>query len=111
MKDLIGVLVMTYGGPDSLDEIPGYLADIRSGRTTPKRILEEICNNNRQIGGKSSLLEITRRQVAAMQTHFEPSKFKFYLGMRHGWPHNKRMEPTLLHWRSMRAPSCLCRSI
>jgi len=37
-----GVLVMAYGGPASLDEIPGYLADIRSGRPTPRRVLEEI---------------------------------------------------------------------
>ena len=86
MKDPIGVLVMAYGGPNSPEEIPGYLADIRSGRTTPKRILEEICNNYRQIGGKSPLLEITRRQVAAIQTQFEPSKFKFYFGMRHWSP-------------------------
>lgn len=83
MKDPIGVLIMAYGGPNSLDEIPGYLADIRSGRPTPKRILEEISNNYQQIGGKSPLLEITRRQVAALRKHFEPSKFKFYLGMRH----------------------------
>jgi ferrochelatase len=86
MNDPIGVLVMAYGGPNSPEEIPGYLADIRSGRTTPKRILEEICNNYQQIGGKSPLLEITRRQVAAIQSHFEPSKFKFYLGMRHWAP-------------------------
>lgn len=86
MNDPIGVLVMAYGGPNSLEEIPGYLADIRSGRTTPKRIMEEICNNYWQIGGKSPLLEITRRQVAAIQAHFEPSKFKFYLGMRHWAP-------------------------
>lgn len=86
MKLPIGVLVMAYGGPNSLEEMPGYLADIRSGRTTPVRILEEICINYQQMGGKSPLLEITRRQVAAIQTHFEPSKFKFYLGMRHWSP-------------------------
>lgn len=77
---------MAYGGPNSLEEIPGYLADIRSGRTTPARVLEEIQNNYRQIGGKSPLLEITRRQVEAIQEHFEASKFKFYLGMRHWSP-------------------------
>jgi ferrochelatase len=86
MKEPIGVLVMAYGGPNSLEEIPGYLADIRSGRTTPKRVLEEIRNNYQQIGGKSPLLEITRRQVAAVQSLFEPSKFKFYTGMRHWSP-------------------------
>lgn len=86
MTNPIGVLVMAYGGPNNLDEIPGYLADIRSGRPTPSRILEEIQNNYRQIGGKSPLLPITRRQLEGIQAHFEPSEFKFYLGMRHWAP-------------------------
>ena len=71
MNEPIGVLVMAYGGPNSLEDIPGYLADIRSGRTTPNRILEEIRNNYRQIGGKSPLLGITRRQIAAIQANFK----------------------------------------
>jgi protoporphyrin/coproporphyrin ferrochelatase len=86
MKLPIGVLVMAYGGPDSLDEIPGYLADIRSGRPTPARIVEEITHNYQQIGGKSPLLEITRRQVEAVQTRLDPATFKLFLGMRHWSP-------------------------
>jgi ferrochelatase len=77
---------MAYGGPNSLDEIPGYLADIRSGRPTSKHILEEIRNNYRQIGGKSPLLDCSRRQVAAVQTQFDPDCFRLYLGMRHWSP-------------------------
>jgi ferrochelatase len=86
MKDLIGVLIMAYGGPNSLEEIPGYLADIRSGRPTPMRILKEIRDNYQQIGGKSPLLEITKRQVAAIQAQSDTEKFRFYLGMRHWSP-------------------------
>jgi protoporphyrin/coproporphyrin ferrochelatase len=86
MKFPIGVLVMAYGGPDSLDEIPGYLADIRSGRPTPARIVEEITHNYQQIGGKSPLLEITRKQVLAIQAQLDPSVFRLYLGMRHWSP-------------------------
>jgi len=86
MKKPIGVLVMAYGGPNSLDEIPGYLADIRSGRPTPTAITEEIRNNYRQIGGKSPLLEITRLQMQALGAHLKPSDFKLYLGMRHWAP-------------------------
>jgi len=63
----VGVLVMAYGGPASLDEIPGYLADIRSGRPTPRHVLEEITENYRAIGGSSPLLEVTRRQVDAIE--------------------------------------------
>ncbi|MGB5059778.1 MAG: ferrochelatase [Candidatus Promineifilaceae bacterium] len=82
----IGVLIMAYGGPNSLDEIPGYLADIRNGRVTTPAVLEEISRNYRLIGGKSPLLEISTRQVAAVRAHLDPDKFKVYMGMRHWSP-------------------------
>lgn len=49
----LGVLFMAYGGPESLEDMPGYLADIRAGRVTTQAVLDEITNNYRQIGGKS----------------------------------------------------------
>jgi ferrochelatase len=76
---------MAYGGPASLDEIPGYLADIRSGRTTPHHVLEEITENYRAIGGSSPLLEVTRRQVDALAERLGDG-FRCYLGMRHWAP-------------------------
>jgi ferrochelatase len=84
----IGVLLMAYGGPENLDDLPGYLADIRSGRPTSKAVLEEIRHNYAQIGGKSPLLELTRRQAAAIEKllNVDGETFKFYLGMRHWSP-------------------------
>jgi ferrochelatase len=58
---------MAYGGPESLDELPGYLADIRSGRPTTKAVLDEMRRNYTLIGGKSPLLAITRQQGAALE--------------------------------------------
>lgn len=81
----IGVLVMAYGGPESLDEIPGYLADIRAGRTTPRAVLEEITGNYRAIGGRSPLLAATRAQVAALAAALG-ERYRCYLGMRHWSP-------------------------
>lgn len=82
----IGVLIMAYGGPNNLDELPGYLSDIRSGRTTTPEVLDEIRHNYEQIGGKSPLLEITQRQVAAVVARLDPALFRCYLGMRHWTP-------------------------
>jgi protoporphyrin/coproporphyrin ferrochelatase len=81
----IGVLVMAYGGPGSLDEIPGYLADIRHGRPTPTAVVEEITANYRAIGGRSPLLDVSRRQVDALAEELGAG-YRCYLGMRHWAP-------------------------
>lgn len=81
----IGVLVMAYGGPESLDELPGYLADIRAGRPTPRAVLEEIAGNYRAIGGRSPLLGVTQAQVDALAADLG-ERFRCYLGMRHWAP-------------------------
>ena len=81
----VGVLVMAYGGPESLEEIPGYLADIRGGRVTPREVVVEITENYRAIGGRSPLLEATRAQVDALQAALGED-YRCYLGMRHWSP-------------------------
>ncbi|MEM7019185.1 MAG: ferrochelatase, partial [Pseudomonadota bacterium] len=76
---------MAYGGPNALEEIPGYLADIRKGRPTTPGVLEEITGNYAQIGGKSPLLDFTQAQIEAVAAHFDKD-VNFYLGMRHWAP-------------------------
>jgi ferrochelatase len=82
----VGVLLMAYGGPNSLDEIPGYLADIRAGRPTTPEVLDEISRNYRQIGGKSPLLKFTTEQVNAIAGGLDCERYRCYLGMRHWAP-------------------------
>jgi ferrochelatase len=82
---VIGVLVMAYGGPASLEEIPGYLADIRHGRPTPRAVLDEITENYRAIGGSSPLLAVSQRQLDALAAELGYD-FRCYLGMRHWSP-------------------------
>jgi len=86
----IGVLFMAYGGPASLDEIPGYLSDIRHGRPTTTAVLDEITNNYRSIGGASPIMGLTQAQIDGAMAHLnppgEPARYKAYLGMRHWAP-------------------------
>lgn len=86
LQNPIGVLIMAYGGPNSLAELPGYLSDIRSGRPTTPEVLAEITHNYNQIGGKSPLLAISQLQVAAVAAKLDPAQFRLYLGMRHWSP-------------------------
>lgn len=62
----LGVLVMAYGGPDSLADVPAYLQDIRGGRPTPPALVAEVRERYRRIGGRSPLRGATERQAAAL---------------------------------------------
>lgn len=87
--ETIGVLVMAYGGPDSLADIEPYLLDIRGGRPTSQELIAEIAHRYAQIGGKSPLLAVTRRQAADLEAALNRSgagRFRTYVGMRHWQP-------------------------
>ncbi len=81
-----GVLLMAYGGPSRLEEIPGYLADIRSGRPTPRSVVDEITEHYSQIGGRSPILDMSLRQAAALEAALGPERFFCRVGMRHWSP-------------------------
>ena len=62
-----GVLLMTYGSPDSLEErdVAAYLARVRGGRPADAELVTEFTRRYRVIGG-SPLIGITARQAAAL---------------------------------------------
>ena len=86
---MIGALIMAYGGPDSLDDVEPYLADIRGGRPTSPAMVEEMRGRYAQIGGRSPILERTEAQIAAIQRGLDarsPGTFRGYAGMKHWTP-------------------------
>lgn len=87
------VLLMAYGGPESLDDVEPFLLDIRGGRPTPPELVEEIRQRYAAIGGRSPLLEISRAQAAGLEELLnegpgdgEP-RFRAFVGMRHWAPY------------------------
>lgn len=61
----IGVLLMTYGSPASLDDIPAYMTSVRGGRMPEPGLVDEFRRRYALIGG-SPLVSITRAQAAAL---------------------------------------------
>ncbi len=88
MSQTIGVLMMAYGGPNSLEEVEPYLRDVRGGRETPPHVVEEVRERYRQIGGRSPILERTREQAQALETALRrlDGRYRVYVGMRHWHP-------------------------
>ena len=71
-SDRYGVLLMTYGSPASLDDVPRYISAVRGGREVSDDLIREFRRRYELIGG-SPLIEITRAQAAALERRLEGS--------------------------------------
>jgi len=62
----LGVMLMTYGSPDDLDDMPRYLTAVRGGRPVSDEVVAEFRRRYEAIGG-SPLIPITQAQAAAVE--------------------------------------------
>ena len=98
MQPTTAILLMAYGGPDSLDDVAPYLADIRHGRPTSPELIKEIAARYAAIGGKSPLLAITRLQAKRLEKELNNQgdrKFEVFVGMRHWHPYIRDVVETI----------------
>src|SRR4051812_41665364 len=79
------VVLMAYGSPDRVDDVPAYYADIRGGRPISPENLEDLVARYRRLGVEDSnpLNEITERARAALEAELE---LPVYTGMKHWTP-------------------------
>ena len=86
---MIGVLLMAYGTPRSLDEVEAYFTHIRRGRKPSEEEVEELKERYESIGGVSPLTEITESQAKGLQEMLDsnaPQRLRVYLAMKHSPP-------------------------
>ncbi len=79
----VHVLLMAYGSPSRLEDIPAYLTDIRGGRPVSDEAVEELVERYRRIGGRSPLDEITELQRAGLERELG---LPVHIGMKHWTP-------------------------
>ena len=87
---VFGVLLMTFGSPATLNDLPVYLASVRGGHPASEEVVQEFRRRYALIGG-SPLLARTRAQAAAMQERLNATavpgqRFVVAAGMRHAPP-------------------------
>lgn len=79
------VVLMAYGSPDRLEDVPAYYADIRGGRPISPERLEDLVERYRRLGIEESnpLNEITEATRAALEAELG---LPVFTGMRHWTP-------------------------
>ncbi|MBA2461564.1 MAG: ferrochelatase [Actinobacteria bacterium] len=81
----VAVVLMAYGSPDRIDDVPAYYADIRGGRPISPENLAGLVDRYGQLGIEDSnpLNEITEETRAALEHELGVPVFT---GMRHWTP-------------------------
>lgn len=86
------LLIMAYGGPDSMEDVRPYLLDVRHHRPTSEEIFKEVEDRYELIGGRSPILELTLAQAKGIEDSLNASategdSWKVWAGMRHWHPY------------------------
>ncbi|WP_066368006.1 ferrochelatase [Neobacillus fumarioli] len=83
----LGLLVMAYGTPYSLEDLESYYTHIRHGRKPTPEMIEDLKRRYEAIGGISPLAKITQEQAEKLEAHLNKIQnrfeFKAYLGLKH----------------------------
>ena len=79
------VVLMAYGSPDRIEDVPAYYADIRGGRPIAPERLDDLVARYRRLGIEDSnpLNEITERTRAALERELG---LPVFTGMKHWTP-------------------------
>jgi ferrochelatase len=82
------VLIVSFGGPQGMDDVRPFLANVLRGRRVPPDRLEEVAHHYEHFGGVSPLTELTRRQAEGLRERLASAgtPLPVYVGMRNWHP-------------------------
>jgi protoporphyrin/coproporphyrin ferrochelatase len=82
------ILVVSFGGPESNEEVIPFLENVLRGRNVPRDRLLTVAEHYYHFGGKSPINDQTRELIAALGTELERQgpKLPIYWGNRNWHP-------------------------
>jgi protoporphyrin/coproporphyrin ferrochelatase len=83
------VLLISFGGPQGLDDIRPFLANVLRGRRVSPERVEEVARHYELFGGVSPIAELTRRQAEGLHQRLTNAgqPLPVYVGMRNWHPY------------------------
>jgi ferrochelatase len=83
------VLIVSFGGPQGLDDIRPFLANVLRGRRVAPGRVEEVAHHYELFGGVSPITELTRRQADGLRERLAAAgtPLPVFVGMRNWHPY------------------------
>jgi len=82
------ILVMSFGGPEGMDDVVPFLENATRGRNVPRERLLEVAQHYERFGGVSPINRQNRALIAALETELRASGLEMpvYFGNRNWHP-------------------------
>jgi ferrochelatase len=82
------VLLISFGGPQGLDDIRPFLANVLRGRRVSPERVEEVAHHYELFGGVSPITDLTRRQASGLASRLAAAghPLPVFVGMRNWHP-------------------------
>ncbi len=82
------VLVVSFGGPEGMDDVLPFLENVTRGRNIPRERLEEVAHHYEAFGGVSPINAQNRALIAALRTELDAHDIglPIYFGNRNWHP-------------------------
>jgi protoporphyrin/coproporphyrin ferrochelatase len=83
------VLVIAFGGPHAPADIRPFLENVLRGRRVAPGRVEEVAHHYEEVGGRSPITELTRKQADGLERRLAASgvPLPVYVGMRNWHPY------------------------
>jgi len=83
------VLLIAFGGPNAMDDVRPFLANVLRGRPAPPERIEAVVHHYELMGGRSPLTELTGRQAEALRAVLADAgpPLPVFIGMRNWHPY------------------------
>jgi ferrochelatase len=88
-RDFEALLVVSFGGPEGMDDVIPFLENVTRGRNIPRERLEEVAHHYERFGGVSPINQQNRDLIAALAREFERSgiELPIFFGNRNWDPY------------------------
>ncbi|KAB8140203.1 ferrochelatase [Chloroflexia bacterium SDU3-3] len=95
----IGIFVLAYGTPGTLEDVEPYYTHIRGGRPPSPEALHDLRERYRKVGGRTPLLDLSDSVAQQLQQRLDADgagRYRVYLGMKHWHPYIGDVVPQIV---------------